>query len=74
MNEQEEPQLFGADHKGFHAFASALTGKIRELEEKERNYLIVSGQANEILTSMIESYVYSAVNLLLKQRTTEDQS
>lgn len=57
--------------KAVHEFASTLTTRARELEAKERTYEIVPGQATEILTQMIESFVYAFLKMAEHKRAAE---
>lgn len=42
-----------------HNFAATLTHRVRELDEMEREYKIMPGDATKILSDMIEAQVYA---------------
>lgn len=72
----KEPQLRRVDteantHQTLHEFAATLTTRARELDAMEREYEIVPGQAADILTQMIEGFVYAVVRTMVHHRMHE---
>ena len=47
-----------------HSFAKALTTKVRELDEMEREGKLYPQQATEILKQMIEAHIYAIFNTM----------
>lgn len=59
--------------EALHSFSKTLTAKVRELDELERQYQIVPGQATEILQQMIESHLYAVFKtMLLSNRVSQE--
>lgn len=68
----DEPKLL-TGYQALKEFAATLTERARELDQKEREYLIVPGQSAEILQSMIENFVYTVIQLEIKRIRSEDK-
>lgn len=58
--------LASQGYKGLREFAATLTQRVRELDAKERNCEMGTGESTEILGSIIESYVYAVVQANVK--------
>lgn len=60
--------------KALQMFASTLTDRVRELDRLEREWKIDKGESTKILTSMIESYVYSVIQAMKRVEAAQPQS
>lgn len=53
-------------------FASGLTERVRHLDMLERTNRILPNQSTEILTGMIEGFVYTVIQTLRRQEKGND--
>lgn len=71
MGKMAEPELRTADHKGLKDFAGDVMVRMRELDNMESSNMLLPDQANEILASMMENYIYSVIQVIMKKERAE---